>query len=574
MAYTESRGKFYRGRYRNPPGVRPKWGTVSENLNGEPFFRKTDALRAAQNKEAEMHRLANEWQGPVPDPPVPFGEWLRMLQAQRRARGERDLTAGAITLQEWVETKWLPAQDLAVLSIRNYRQHLRNRILPTFGHRPLYTLTDFEEINLWEKQLRTRYMDNTVSNTRSLLTTLLNDARDAGLVDVNAAARRRRRGKVAEQRKGRTKKVREWLTPLQVLLLAERCAALTGRDDDFVMWITDAWCGLRWGELMAVRGDRIRDGKLIVDAQLIELDQRHLLSDPKDGSFRNDDPRFFGALDLPPFLEALLRRQIERRRRLECHCDGLCGAGRFLFLAQEGGHIRHRNYSEFPWRAACHGKAPESGPERPVLVDMAYGWPGVELKPAWRAVEGADWTPPRGRGQPRWDLPVIDAHVLPCPNRKCGARPGEECRSVNGLPKRQPHAGRLTAAVEQGHVRERRLATWLPIKAGLTPHGLRHSLRVWMDEDRIPEVAKLDRLGHSMPGIGGTYAHVSESMRQELVEKLQQRWETALRQRARMSATSTVAVLRDLLVSQTQISAPVRLPIVSQPAERTTDPRG
>lgn len=94
---------------------------------------------------------------------------------------------------------------------------------------------------------------------------------------------------------------------------------------------------------------------------------------------------------------------------------------------------------------------------------------------------------------------------------------------------------------------ERSLAAWLPIRRGLTPYGLRHSLRVWMDEDRVPEILKHDRLGHTMPGIGGTYAHVSEWMRAELVELLQKRWETALERRARLSATSTVPVLNELL---------------------------
>jgi integrase len=32
------------------------------------------------------------------------------------------------------------------------------------------------------------------------------------------------------------------------------------------------------------------------------------------------------------------------------------------------------------------------------------------------------------------------------------------------------------------------LACWLPVKGGLTPHGLRHSHKTWMSEDGIPEI--------------------------------------------------------------------------------------
>ncbi|MFC4048106.1 hypothetical protein ACFOY4_00275 [Actinomadura syzygii] len=60
------------------------------------------------------------------------------------------------------------------------------------------------------------------------------------------------------------------------------------------------------------------------------------------------------------------------------------------------------------------------------------------------------------------------------------------------------------------------LASWLLIRNGLTPHELRHSDRVWLDDLGTPAVLTHDRLGHSMPGIGGTYAHGSPLMRQRL----------------------------------------------------------
>ncbi len=76
------------------------------------------------------------------------------------------------------------------------------------------------------------------------------------------------------------------------------------------------------------------------------------------------------------------------------------------------------------------------------------------------------------------------------------------------------------------------LACWLPVKAGLTPHGLRHSLKTRMTEDGIPEILAERRLGHEVPGMRGLYAHVSQRMRDELTAAFQARWEESLRQRS------------------------------------------
>jgi integrase len=91
------------------------------------------------------------------------------------------------------------------------------------------------------------------------------------------------------------------------------------------------------------------------------------------------------------------------------------------------------------------------------------------------------------------------------------------------------------------------VASWLPILPGLTPHGLRHGLQTWMDEDRIPEVLKTERMGHEMPGMHGVYGHVSPSMRAELKNALQDRWEKSLYERAKFGSRSIVPMLDKLL---------------------------
>jgi hypothetical protein len=91
------------------------------------------------------------------------------------------------------------------------------------------------------------------------------------------------------------------------------------------------------------------------------------------------------------------------------------------------------------------------------------------------------------------------------------------------------------------------LACWLPVKTGLTPHGLRHSHKTWMAEDAIPEILAEQRLGHQVPGMRGLYAHASERMRDELKAALQARWEESLAARAAIHPYSPVPIFDELL---------------------------
>jgi hypothetical protein len=99
------------------------------------------------------------------------------------------------------------------------------------------------------------------------------------------------------------------------------------------------------------------------------------------------------------------------------------------------------------------------------------------------------------------------------------------------------------------------LACWLPVKDGLTPHGLRHSHKTWMAEDGIPEILAEQRLGHDVPGMRGLYAHVSQRMREELTAALHIRWEESLRERAAIRPHSPVPLLDNLLAPFRAVSA-------------------
>ncbi|WP_327223100.1 tyrosine-type recombinase/integrase [Streptomyces platensis] len=64
---------------------------------------------------------------------------------------------------------------------------------------------------------------------------------------------------------------------------------------------------------------------------------------------------------------------------------------------------------------------------------------------------------------------------------------------------------------------------------GLLPHGLRHSHKVWLDEDGHPRVAVEERMGHALQGVEGIYSHTTLAMELKIADMLQGRWEQSLR---------------------------------------------
>lgn len=98
----------------------------------------------------------------------------------------------------------------------------------------------------------------------------------------------------------------------------------------------------------------------------------------------------------------------------------------------------------------------------------------------------------------------------------------------------------------RNHV-ERSRACGVRIADGLTPHLLRHTHKTWLNEDRIDLKLAHERLGHEMGGVGARYSHVTDGMRDELLDALTARWESAVDARLEMSDGSPVAVLDELM---------------------------
>jgi hypothetical protein len=101
------------------------------------------------------------------------------------------------------------------------------------------------DVAAWEKRERAAgYAESSIRTWRGTLHLILADAVEEGLRDSNPAARRRGRGRRAGR--SRSRGPEKAVTSVRgVLLIAERAALLSGRDDEFVAIVLAGFTGLR-----------------------------------------------------------------------------------------------------------------------------------------------------------------------------------------------------------------------------------------------------------------------------------------------------------------------------------------
>jgi integrase len=474
--------------------------------------------------------------------------WGRDQEARIRHGGWTDPQAGEITVDTWTG-QWMSGQDVGISTTDNREYLIRRFIRPKWGGRTLASLAA-DEINVWERGLPAAedVSARTARDARSLLCTILGDAAAAKppLIPFNPALRPRNRGRKTGRRLVMSPP-RTWATPLESLLIAERAALLSGRDTDFVMLLTIPYTGMRWGEVIGLERDLCLPALINVEWQLREVNGHFYRLPPKDDSYRsvNWEPRI--PVDLPPFLAALLAAQAGATPASPCQCaSGHGGSGRYLFTGPDGGHPRRSNYARRIFRPACDGRHEPVGgnPGKLVIVEGA-NCPGRPVASWPPAITGTAFEPPAGRGNPKLINGNADTGSIVtgrCP--ACGR--SVRWRADGGL---AAHRVRDAQCPGRGEppAEDPALAAWLPVKAGLTAHGFRHSHKTWMVEDGVPEILAELRLGHEVPGMRGLYSHVSERMRQELKDALQARWDQSLRERAALAPRSLAPALNRLL---------------------------
>jgi integrase len=433
----------------------------------------------------------------------------------------QDKASSQLLLEEWIDI-WKTTIDVGPKTEEKYKYLIEFHILPEFQGRELGSLT-FEEIETWEKAIPTRissrgtpYARSVASGARSLLITILGDAVHAHKIDWNPAERRKgRRGKVSA--KGRrtpahaAARQANVITPGQAVCFAERCALLSGRDIDLVMNIFATWTGTRWGELMAVEGWNGKDSPLQLpekgiatyqlDWQLLELGGAVCKAPPKDGSYRT--------LDLPPFLAKLMQWALDNKQET-CICPDVDGRPKckgedqtdpnYLFLGPKGGHPRRSNYAVDFITPAAEGLHPRRNNVRRPVYVKAEPWPGIPIRKGNKKFKAAD---------------MADG-------------------------------------------------TWPSLLGKFKPHDDRHTHSTWLDVSNLPKVIQMDRRGHVMQGMDATYIHVTDEMRQNLCNYLEQLWQKGIAERYALAPRSAVPILDQVLIAHAR-----SLQAESQPAAGT-----
>ncbi|WP_326748612.1 LacI family DNA-binding transcriptional regulator [Streptomyces virginiae] len=501
MGFAENRGDYWRGRYKAAPG---KYPAVTDDNGKTIRFRTKRAAEKAAAVEEEKVLTASQ---AVPAP-----------EAER-------VTFGAYA------SRWYEAQDLAASTMQNYRRHVEEHLLPEFEDAIVDEITK-GEIDAWERGERARgYAASSIKTWRGTLHLILADAVDEGLRDANPATRRRGRGKRAGRSRNRGPE-KVVTSALGVLLIAERAALLSGRDDEFVAVVLKGYTGMRWGEIVGLETKFIRPASVRVESQLYELDSGEMhRCPPKDDSYRT--------LDAPDWLAGLLAGQVARAGEKPCACHGL----RYLFSGHSAANgaasrpgakladvarvagVSTGTVSNVLNRPAAVAEATRASVEK-AMADLGFirFWSSSENAAHWRRNGFATWLfQPAATG---WYPKKAPQEARPVPLR---AEPWP------GVPAR----GRGAAA--------RAEASWVPIARGLTPHGLRHSHKTMMDELRTPPKLKDERMGHEDGSVQARYSHITPEMRRELLAGLTGMWEESLDARRRMAPGSPVAVLDALL---------------------------
>jgi integrase len=88
---------------------------------------------------------------------------------------------------------------------------------------------------------------------------------------------------------------------------------------------------------------------------------------------------------------------------------------------------------------------------------------------------------------------------------------------VNGTPPRPS---------SRGHAARAGLRPVIGVE-NMVPHGLRHSMKVWLDELGMPRIVVEERMGHVIQGSEGAYSHTTLKMELALADALQRLWEEA-----------------------------------------------
>ncbi|WP_116046415.1 tyrosine-type recombinase/integrase [Amycolatopsis palatopharyngis] len=217
-----------------------------------------------------------------------------------------DPAAGRITVAVWAPD-WLASLDIDQRTEENYRSFLTKHVLPRWGSTALADITNLQ-VRTWEKHLRASGLaKTTVDSIIKCFSLTLGDAADEKLIAANPIHARRR----GRRRRAHRTPRKVWAEPAEVLQIADQIARIYG-PAGAVLFVTAAWTGARWGELVGLQRHHLH---------LVDGDTGFLVVDPDHGALHepNRGPLYLGppkteesarTITLPPFLVPLLRAHL------------------------------------------------------------------------------------------------------------------------------------------------------------------------------------------------------------------------------------------------------------------------
>ncbi len=241
-------------RYRDPAGKQRK----------QTFRKRSDADRFAAAVTVELGR----------------GEWV-------------DPARSRTTVGEWATTWRAGRAHLKPKTLASYDSLLRTRVLPTWERVPLVKVTH-SAVVAWVAAMTAEGLSaSRVRQSYHLLTAMLDDAVRDGRLPRNSAAG------VDLPRLPTTE--RRYLSHEEVAALAEACGRYR------VLVLVLAYCGLRWGEVAALRVRRVDllRGRLEVVESVAEVGAAVIFGPPKTHQHRS--------VPVPRFLRDDLAEQLAGR---------------------------------------------------------------------------------------------------------------------------------------------------------------------------------------------------------------------------------------------------------------------
>lgn len=255
------------------------------------------------------------------------GQWLSIIEADMTRGLWHDPKRGEVLLGEVAETWYSTKLHLRETTKHIYRTILDGHILPSFGERPIGSITTLD-VQVWIATLhaKPRCGPNTVAKTYKQLRTIMEMALDAGLIMRNPC---RIKGAGTER------------LPEMRCATVEEVAALAQAVEPRwqALILIAAYSGLRWGELAGLRRrhlDPLHKTVRVVE-QCTEVNGHFVWGPPKTTAGTR-------TVALPTFICDVMVEHLARWS--QPGVDGL------VFVMPEGTPLRRENFRKRVWSPA------------------------------------------------------------------------------------------------------------------------------------------------------------------------------------------------------------------------------